>query len=123
MQLPARNTTTTATSSSSTIDDDETYWEQQWTACPTEIAAIRWMKVGDYCNQERWQGSPVYMELNRAILDAAACGGADDSLTSSSSSAMWENYTLPLLAAGSDDAVETTTVHTNALYKSSSSSR
>jgi len=119
MQLPARNTTTAAATSSSTIDDDETYWEQQWTACPTEIAAIRWMKVSDYCNQERWQGSPVYMELNRAILDAAASDG--DSSTSSPSSSLWENYTLPLLAARpDDDSVETTTVHTNALYKSSS---
>lgn len=37
-----------------------------------EIAAIRWMKVEDYCSQETWQKSPVYLDLNRAIQDAVA---------------------------------------------------
>ena len=36
-----------------------------------EIAAIRWMPVQEYCDQEVWQKSPVYQELNQAILDAA----------------------------------------------------
>jgi hypothetical protein len=40
-------------------------------ACPDEIAAIRWMSVDDYCNQERWQTSPVYQEMNRVILQAS----------------------------------------------------
>jgi ADP-ribose pyrophosphatase YjhB (NUDIX family) len=43
-----------------------------WTACPTEIAAIQWMPVQEYCQQQRWQSSPLYMELNRVILDTAS---------------------------------------------------
>ena len=34
-----------------------------------EIKAIQWMKVEDYANQEVWQKSPVYLQLNQAILD------------------------------------------------------
>lgn len=40
----------------------------KWTPQEDEIADIRWMSVEDYCNQERWQGSPVYEELNGTIL-------------------------------------------------------
>ena len=36
-----------------------------------EIADIRWMTVEDYANQEIWQKSPVYQELNQAIIDAS----------------------------------------------------
>jgi 8-oxo-dGTP pyrophosphatase MutT (NUDIX family) len=36
-----------------------------------EIAAIQWMPVKDYANQEVWLKSPVYMELNEAILEAS----------------------------------------------------
>ena len=43
-----------------------------WTACPDEIAAIQWMPVQEYCQQLRWQSSPLYMELNRVILAAAS---------------------------------------------------
>jgi 8-oxo-dGTP pyrophosphatase MutT (NUDIX family) len=64
-------------------------------ACPTEIAAIRWMPVKDYCAQERWQGSPVYVEMNRAILEA-------------SRHVMFGSHTLPLGFSGG----------TNSLYKS-----
>lgn len=39
--------------------------------CPDEIAAIRWMSVQEYCDQERWQTSPIYMELNRVIQQAS----------------------------------------------------
>lgn len=35
-----------------------------------EIKAIQWMNVEDYANQEVWQKSPVYLQLNQAILDA-----------------------------------------------------
>jgi ADP-ribose pyrophosphatase YjhB (NUDIX family) len=43
-----------------------------WTACPNEIAAIQWMSVQDYCQQQRWQSSPLYMMLNRVIMEAAS---------------------------------------------------
>jgi len=36
-----------------------------------EILAIQWMPIEEYCNQEIWQKSPVYQQLNQAILDAA----------------------------------------------------
>lgn len=41
-------------------------------ACPDEIAAIQWMPVRDYCSQERWSRSPVYQEMNKAILEASS---------------------------------------------------
>ena len=45
--------------------------DQELRPCPEEIAAVQWMSVQDYCNQERWQQSPVYQELNRIILEAS----------------------------------------------------
>jgi len=36
-----------------------------------EIADIQWMSVEEYANQEVWLKSPVYLELNQAILDAS----------------------------------------------------
>jgi ADP-ribose pyrophosphatase YjhB (NUDIX family) len=39
----------------------------EWSPQEDEIADIRWMTVDDYCNQERWQGSPVYESLNESI--------------------------------------------------------
>jgi 8-oxo-dGTP pyrophosphatase MutT (NUDIX family) len=68
--------------------------------CPTEIAAVKWMPVKDYCAQERWQGSSVYMEMNRAILEA-------------SRHALFHARTLPLGFAGG----------TNTLYNSQPSDR
>jgi 8-oxo-dGTP pyrophosphatase MutT (NUDIX family) len=50
---------------------EEADWETTsslFAACPDEIAAIQWMPIRDYCAQERWQSSPVYLELNKAIL-------------------------------------------------------
>jgi 8-oxo-dGTP pyrophosphatase MutT (NUDIX family) len=55
----------------------------QWTACPQEIAAIQWMKVSDYCQQERWQFSPLYQQFNQVIRHAAQYH-------------LWEYQTLPL---------------------------
>lgn len=67
-----------------------------FTACPDEIAAIQWMSVTEYCAQERWHGSPVYMEMNDAILNA-------------SKQHLFRSHTLPLgFGRG-----------TNTLYKSS----
>ena len=37
--------------------------------CQHEIKAIQWMSVHDYANQETWQVSPTYKELNQAIVD------------------------------------------------------
>jgi 8-oxo-dGTP pyrophosphatase MutT (NUDIX family) len=39
--------------------------------CEEEIAAIRWMPVEEYCNQEVWQLSPLYKALNDAIRKAS----------------------------------------------------
>ena len=33
-----------------------------------EIAAIQWMSVQEFCDQERWQGSLLYTTLNNCIL-------------------------------------------------------
>jgi hypothetical protein len=52
-------------------EQDAVALEKSTTACPHEIAAMQWMSVQDYCDQERWQQSPVYQELNRAILNAS----------------------------------------------------
>ena len=103
--------------SNNTNDDDhDNYWQERFTKCPDEIAAIQWMTVTDYCNQELWQNSPVYMELNRAILNATEHG-------------LWHNTTLPLRSNSSTTISNTTTtttaahhqptlLHTNTLYKS-----
>jgi 8-oxo-dGTP pyrophosphatase MutT (NUDIX family) len=45
----------------------ETFSPEDISQCPDEIAAIQWMSVQDYCQQERWQDAPVYQELNRVI--------------------------------------------------------
>ena len=66
-------------------------------ACPTEIAALQWMSIRAYCAQERWQSSPVYLALNRALLVE-------------SSNALWKAQTLELTVGSG---------HTNALYTSS----
>jgi ADP-ribose pyrophosphatase YjhB (NUDIX family) len=36
-----------------------------------EIAEIRWMSVHDFCDQDRWQGSPLYTTLNNCILQVS----------------------------------------------------
>jgi len=76
-------------------DDDERSYSDLFDACPDEIADIRWMSVEDYCAQERWQTSPVYKEMNAAILRA-------------SRHTLFEAHTLPLGFARGD----------NTLYKS-----
>lgn len=43
----------------------------QWKRQETEIADIRWMSVKDYCEQDRWQGSPLYETLNDCVLRAS----------------------------------------------------
>jgi len=43
----------------------------QWKRQETEIADIRWMSVKDYCDQGRWQGSPLYETLNDCVLRAS----------------------------------------------------
>lgn len=40
----------------------------KWKIQESEIADIQWMSVQEYCNQDRWQGSPVYKALNDCIL-------------------------------------------------------
>jgi hypothetical protein len=45
------------------IDPNNAKWQKQ----EAEIANICWMSVEDYCNQERWQGSPIYEALNDLI--------------------------------------------------------
>ena len=54
-----------------------------WTACPDEIAAIQWMSVQDYCHQSRWQSSPLYMELNRVIFNAASATSSTTTVVAS----------------------------------------
>jgi 8-oxo-dGTP pyrophosphatase MutT (NUDIX family) len=42
-----------------------------WRPCEEEIHDIAWMPVTEYCAQERWQQSPVHVELNQAIWEYA----------------------------------------------------
>ena len=49
-------------------DDDDPSDQFLFRPCEDEIAAIQWMSVQDYCNQERWQKSPAMMQLNKATL-------------------------------------------------------
>lgn len=37
-----------------------------------EIAMIDWMDLKDFCDQDLWQGSPLYGEMNNAIVRAAS---------------------------------------------------
>lgn len=77
------------------LDETEDGSVEHFQACPAEIAAIQWMPVESYCDQVRWQSSPVYLEMNQAIRDA-------------SRQTLFESQTLPLGFAGG----------TNTLYKS-----
>jgi 8-oxo-dGTP pyrophosphatase MutT (NUDIX family) len=43
----------------------------QWKRQETEIADIRWMSVKDFCEQDHWQGSPLYETLNDCVLRAS----------------------------------------------------
>jgi len=43
----------------------------EWKRQETEIADIRWMSVKDFCEQDHWQGSPLYETLNNCILRAS----------------------------------------------------
>jgi NADH pyrophosphatase NudC (nudix superfamily) len=59
------------------LEDPAAKWKPQ----EDEIADIQWMSVEDYCNQDRWQGSPVYLSLNDSIrktaLAAQQCSGSN----------------------------------------------
>lgn len=46
--------------------------DQKWSPQEDEIADIGWMSVEDYCNQETWQGSPIYKSLNDSIRKASS---------------------------------------------------
>mmetsp|Transcript_25160 Transcript_25160/g.59342 ORF Transcript_25160/g.59342 Transcript_25160/m.59342 type:complete len:398 (+) Transcript_25160:372-1565(+) len=46
---------------------DQIKWKRQ----EAEIADIRWMPVKEYCEQNRWQGSPLYETLNDCVLKAS----------------------------------------------------
>jgi len=50
-----------------TLQDNKQEWQPQ----EDEILDIQWMSVEDYCNQDRWQGSPVYLSLNNSIRKAS----------------------------------------------------
>ena len=55
-------------------EKNEVIWKPQ----EDEIADIKWMPVQDFCEQDRWQGSPLYTTLNNLILKLS------DSVTASS---------------------------------------
>jgi Nudix hydrolase domain/NUDIX domain len=85
-------------------NDEEFYGDQLWKACPQEIAAIQWMSVQDYCNQNRWQSSPVYQALNQAILESAA-------------GPPWRATTLPLWVDPKDNRTKQNDApHVNTFY-------
>jgi len=43
----------------------------QWKRQEAEIADIRWMCVKEYCEQDHWQGSPLYETLNGCVMKAS----------------------------------------------------
>ena len=88
-------------SDSSSVNDDEPIW----TACPNEIAAIQWMTVQDYCNQQRWQSSPLYMELNRVILESASTSIPRTLSNDATVMLLWNDTTLPVWLDGNDTAL------------------
>lgn len=47
-------------------DDDDLVLTPQ----ENEIAAVKWMDMDDFCKQDLWQRSPIYMELNEAMRRA-----------------------------------------------------
>lgn len=53
------------------LEQDADKMQDSMLACPHEIAAMQWMSVQEYCDQKHWQTSPVYQELNAAVLNAA----------------------------------------------------
>lgn len=76
-------------------DDDinsDDFWNKQWKTCPDEIAQIQWMTVSDFCNQEVWQNSPIYTQLNKAILNAASNHDHHDCTLPH----LWTQTTLPI---------------------------
>ena len=88
----------------SSSDDVDRYSDQLWKACPQEIAAIQWMSVQEYCNQNRWQSSPVYQAMNLAILESAA-------------NQPWHATTLPLWVNPKDASNKKDDVpHMNTFY-------
>lgn len=50
------------------IDDDDDL-KAPWTACPIEIEAIQWMRIAEFAGQPRWQFSPLFMHLNRLMVE------------------------------------------------------
>ncbi|VEU40448.1 unnamed protein product [Pseudo-nitzschia multistriata] len=50
-----------------TPSKEEIIWQRQ----EAEIAEIRWMPVKEYCQQDQWQGSPLYETLNDCVLKAS----------------------------------------------------
>ena len=51
-------------------DDDDLVLTPQ----ENEIAAVKWMDMDDFCKQDLWQRSPIYMELNEAMRRAVREG-------------------------------------------------
>lgn len=70
-------------------------WQTLFKACPDEIAAIRWMKVDDFCSQALWQNSPLYQQLNKIVLN-----GGDERF--------WKHSTMPIRG---DSNTENTLYH------------
>jgi Nudix hydrolase domain len=117
-------------SSDDNNDDDST--TPIWTACPQEIAAIQWMTVQEYCDQHRWQSSPLYMELNRVILESASSVPSSNNpndipfdtststnTTTSQSTILWNDTTLPVWVNPNTTATmeqPRLAVYTNTLY-------
>lgn len=51
--------------------------EQKVKAQEEEIEAVMWMDMDEFCAQEVWQNSPVYKELNAAMVEAVRDRGND----------------------------------------------
>lgn len=70
-------------------------WQQLFKACPEEIKEICWMPISEFSNQELWQNSPLYQQLNEIVFN-----GGDDSF--------WRHSSLPIRE---DSKTENTLYH------------
>lgn len=45
-----------------------------------EIAAIKWMTIEEYANQELWQNSPLYQKMNQVMMTSLETGFMESKL-------------------------------------------
>jgi len=74
--------------------------EQQVTAQEEEIAAVKWMDMDEFCAQETWQKSPVYKELNAAMMQAVRSNGDSDGSDNGATAVLAAGFETKILPVG-----------------------